>query len=161
MAALTPEEERKEREDVELLDSMMGGDVNPEEARRVLRKHKGDVNKAAEAILGGDRGEEPVDNTAAWNQISYAGQTQQTNTTPTSTAVAPHVPLASSSTVIDLTSDDDEYSRALQLSMETISSQTETKFGPSERAPDPAWQMVPSNVNQFFLNSNNQRGSFC
>jgi hypothetical protein len=29
--------------------------------------------------------------------------------------------------------------------MET--SQSEVKFGPSERAPDPAWQMVPSNLN--------------
>lgn len=55
--------------------------------------------------------------------------------------------LASSQTdtapVIDLTGDDDEdLSRALQASLQDQG----TTFGPSDRAPDPNWAVVPSNV---------------
>jgi hypothetical protein len=132
------QEEQQEREGVELLSAMMGGDVAADQALRVLRKHQGNVQKAAEAMLGGDRGE---DLGSAWT-LQASQETAYTE--PKSTAVAPHVPLGSSSTVIDLTNDDDDISRALQMSLET--SQGETTFGPSDRAPDPAWQMVPSNV---------------
>ena len=47
--------------------------------------------------------------------------------------------------VIDLTKDEDdkELARALQASLED---QGTTKFGPSNRAPDPNWAMVSSNV---------------
>lgn len=68
-------------------------------------------------------------------------------------AGVPQVTQAPANTVIDLTTDEDDYSRALQLSMET--SQSVTKFGPSERAPDPAWQMVTSNVSTAVLSSFN------
>jgi hypothetical protein len=45
--------------------------------------------------------------------------------------------------LIDLTTDDDEdLSRALKASLQDQGS----TFGPSERAPDPNWAMVPSNV---------------
>lgn len=134
---LTPQEEQEERDGVEILLAMMGGDVAADQALRVLRKYNGNVQKAADAILGGDRGE-GLD--ATWSHLS---QTSQETTEPKSTAIAPHVPQSSSS-VIDLTNDDDEISRALQLSLET--SQSEATFRPSDRAPDPAWQMVPSNV---------------
>ena len=45
--------------------------------------------------------------------------------------------------VIDLTGDDHEYQRALQLSME---SSRETNLVPTDRAPHPDWQLVRSNV---------------
>ena len=47
--------------------------------------------------------------------------------------------------VIDLTKDEDdkELARALQASLED---QGTTTFGPSNRAPDPNWAMVSSNV---------------
>lgn len=50
--------------------------------------------------------------------------------------------------IIDLTDGDDELTQALQASMQTESAnpQVSTTFGPSNRAPDPAWAMVPSNV---------------
>lgn len=41
-------------------------------------------------------------------------------------------------TIIDLTSDDDELKKAMTMSME------ESKFGPSTRAPDASWAMVPA-----------------
>jgi hypothetical protein len=51
---------------------------------------------------------------------------------------------------IDLTGDDDnnaELRRALEASLATASySQHAPQFGPSNRAPDPNWAMVPSNV---------------
>ena len=48
--------------------------------------------------------------------------------------------------MIDLTKDDDdkELARALQASLEDQGGST--TFGPSNRAPDPNWAMVPSNV---------------
>lgn len=47
--------------------------------------------------------------------------------------------------MIDLTKDDDdnELERALQAS---LAETQPTTFGPSNRAPDPSWAMVPSNV---------------
>lgn len=136
MTMLTAHEEQLESDGVELLAGMMGGDFDQEEARRVLRKHKGNVQKAAEAILGGDRGED----------VSTSWQTSQepVYADPASSSGVSQATQASSSTVIDLTSDDDDMSRALQMSMESIPS--EPTFRPSDRAPHPDWQMVPSNV---------------
>lgn len=55
---MTAQDDTKEQEsDVEFLTSMMGDAIpDPEIARRVLRKCDGDVQKAATAILEGDRG---------------------------------------------------------------------------------------------------------
>ena len=136
---LTTHEERMESDGVELLAGMMGDDFELEEARRVLRKHKGNVQKAAEAILGGDRGE---DVSTSWNTSQTSQETVYAD--PASSSGISQATRASSSTVIDLTSDDDNMSRALQMSMETIPS--EPTFRPSDRAPHPDWQMVPSNV---------------
>jgi hypothetical protein len=127
---------QQETDGVELLAGMMGGDFGLEEARRVLRKHKGNVQKAAEAILSGDRGED------VWNDSQTSQDTIHAD--PASSSGVSQATQASSSTVIDLTSDEDEMSRALQMSMET--SPPEPTFGPSDRAPHPEWQMVPSNV---------------
>lgn len=133
------QEEQQESDGVELLAGMMGGDFGLEEARRVLRKHKGNVQKAAEAILGGDRGE---DVSTLWNTSQISEEPLPAdNASPSGVSQATQ---ASSSTVIDLTSDDDDISRALQMSMETIPS--EPTFRPTDRAPHPEWQMVPSNV---------------
>ena len=47
----------REEENVTFLTSMMG-DGDPEMVRRILRKHNGDVHKAATSILEGDTGAE-------------------------------------------------------------------------------------------------------
>ncbi|KAF8888788.1 hypothetical protein BD779DRAFT_1522582 [Infundibulicybe gibba] len=130
--SLPAQDERKEQENVEFLIGMMNGDLDPAVARRVLRKHAGNVQKTADAILEGDRGEELVPT------VTY--------TEPQSTA---NIPQAlpndpSNPTVIDLSAEDDDYTRAVQMSMETPRS--EPTFGPSERAPHPEWQMVTSNA---------------
>lgn len=50
---------QNEQESVDFLMSMMGDQISdPEIARRVLRKCNGDMQKAATAILEGDRGEQ-------------------------------------------------------------------------------------------------------
>jgi hypothetical protein len=139
MTMLSPQEEQSESDGVELLAGMMGGDLGPEEARRVLRKHRGNVQKAAEAILGGDRGD---DVSTSWNPPQTSQETIHTDIASSSGISS--AAQASSSNVIDLTSDDDDMSRALQMSMETIPS--EATFRSSDRAPHPDWQMVPSNV---------------
>ena len=50
--------------------------------------------------------------------------------------------------VIDLTEDDGsvELKRALEASLSTAAYQSSSQFRPSDRAPDPNWAMVPSNV---------------
>ena len=51
-------------------------------------------------------------------------------------------------TVIDLTGDDGsvELKRALEASLSTSAYPPASQFRPSNRAPDPNWAMVPSNV---------------
>ena len=139
---MTPEEVQQEQDGVELLAGMMGGNVGLEEARRVLRKHKGDVQKAADAMLGGDRGQQEEGSSTQDNKsfvepaASSSGTRQAVQTQ------------GSSGNVIDLTAEDD-YTRPNRWE-NLRSRQQEVKFGPSERPPDPAWQMVPtSNVSVF------------
>lgn len=56
---MTSQDYAKEQEAVDILTAMMGDTVSdPEIARRVLRKCDGDLQKAATAILEGDRGED-------------------------------------------------------------------------------------------------------
>jgi len=108
------------------------GDVDVEIAKRVLRKHKGDMARAADAILEGDRGEPNV-----WDSQHRTTPDPQ-HTEGRSTAIAPHP----SSSVIDLTRDsEEEISRAIQLSLHAG-----TQFKATDRAPHPEWQMVRSNV---------------
>ncbi len=129
-----PSEDIMEQDNIDFLASMMGGDLNQEVARKVLWKHNGNVEKAADAILQGDRGED------MW--LSAASTHNTGNTISPS-----QIPPAPTTRVIDLTAEDEDMNRAFQLSMESIdASPNEIRFGPSERAPDPAWQMVPSNV---------------
>lgn len=51
--------------------------------------------------------------------------------------------------VIDLTKideNDEDMAKALQLSLEEAQSSQSSNFKSSDRAPDPNWAMVPSNV---------------
>ncbi|KAG6919117.1 hypothetical protein DXG01_008924 [Tephrocybe rancida] len=128
---MTPEHTQEE-ESVEMLAGMMG--VDSDQARRVLRKHKGNVEKAADAMLSGDNGDdEPPPlwppSTESSQDPGYIDPSQLTSQ-------------SSSSTVIDLTGDESDSIRTLNLSQ----AQNDTKFGPTERAPNPSWQMVTSNT---------------
>ncbi|KZT72928.1 hypothetical protein DAEQUDRAFT_808891 [Daedalea quercina L-15889] len=123
-----------EQEAVNTLRAMMGDAISAEVALKVLRKHNGDMDKAASALIEGDTGGAASDAM----DTSWAG----------GATVGPRTPPPSKpeqdATVIDLTADDEdkELSRALQASLED----TRTHFGPSNRAPDPNWAVVPSNV---------------
>ncbi|XP_006455181.1 hypothetical protein AGABI2DRAFT_226546 [Agaricus bisporus var. bisporus H97] len=127
-----PPETVEESEQVNLLLEMLGDSVNRAEALRVYRKHKGNMERAADAILSGDRGEDyNWEETPASAPPGYSQAIQQ--------QIRPQ-PLKPSNTVIDLTGSDDELQRAMALSLET-----ETQFGPSNRTPDVNWAMVPTN----------------
>ena len=130
----SPPDDLLDQGNIDFLASMMGGDLNQEVARKVLWKHNGSVEKAADAILQGDRGED------MWLS---AVSTHNTGST-----ISPsQIPPAPTARMIDLTAEDEDMHRAFQLSMESIdTSPNEVRFGPSDRAPDPAWQMVPSNA---------------
>ncbi|CAA7266272.1 unnamed protein product [Cyclocybe aegerita] len=133
---LTPEQEQQERENSNLLASI--GNVDAQIARRVLRKHRGDMDKAADAILAGDRGAE------AWE--TQHRTTPEPMYTDGTTPVHQITQLPSTS-VIDLTADDDEtMAQAMKMSLMDQSSQSSVHFGPTDRAPHPEWQMVPSNA---------------
>ncbi|KAG6820012.1 hypothetical protein H0H93_006558 [Arthromyces matolae] len=121
---------QQEEESVSMLAGMM--DVDSETARRVLRKHKGDVEKAADAMLSGDKGDEPPP------LLMWPGDAnQETGFVDPFTVTPPSAPQAQ---VIDLTADDDD--KTFQLSQ----AQNDVKFGPSQRAPNPSWQMVTTNT---------------
>ena len=129
----SPPDDLLDQGNIDFLASMMGGDLDREVARKVLWKHNGNLEKAADAILQGDRGED------MWLS---AVSTHNTGST-----ISPsQIPPAPTTRTIDLTEDED-MNRAFQLSMESMDTSTsEVRFGPSDRAPDPAWQMVSSNA---------------
>ncbi|KAI0962288.1 hypothetical protein AcV7_001167 [Taiwanofungus camphoratus] len=120
----------KESADVDKLVAVMGGELSPEVALTVLRANHGDVEKAALAFLEGDFSKP--------QQAAEAGMSGSGPRTP-----PPSKP-ENSHSVIDLTADDEdkELSRALAASLEDQA----PHFGPSNRAPDPNWAVVPSNV---------------
>jgi len=95
-----PQETSEESEQVDFLLEMMGDSVRRTEALRVYRKHKGNVERAADAMVNGDRGEdynwECGESGAVYSQDS--GQRVQP--------------------VIDLTGSDDELQRAMAMSLE-------------------------------------------
>lgn len=136
---------------VEMLTSMMGGKVDREMVRRVLRKYGGDVDKAATAMLEGELGEDqPQPQAQGYSQSQLQSQAQSnmwgTGSSinsgidignPTQPAVRPNTP------AIDLTVEDDgELQRAMRESMNTL----QPTFGPSERPADPKWAVVPSST---------------
>jgi hypothetical protein len=136
---LTSEQEKQETENSNYLASFVN--VDSHIARRMLRKHNGDVAKAADAILTGDSAVDVWDSQRRTTPDPMYSDGLDT-TTPTASSIVTPIP---SSSVIDLTVDDEELTRAIQMSMED-SSQIVPKFTPSERAPHPDWQMVRSNV---------------
>ena len=136
---LTIEQEKLEMENSNYLASVVNVDLHI--ARRMLRKHNGDVAKAADAILTGDSGVGVWDSQRRTTPDPMYSDGLDT-TTPTTSSIVTPIP---SSSVIDLTTDDDELTRAIQMSMED-SSQIVSKFTPTQRAPHPDWQMVRSNV---------------
>ncbi|KAL5497943.1 hypothetical protein ACEPAH_2874 [Sanghuangporus vaninii] len=139
---------------VQLLQGMMGDDLDADVARRVLAKHNNDIQAAASAILEGDRGEDfnsvntwsnehPFDTSAGGSgALNVPRRTNTPRTTPERGQPS------TTGDVIDLTADNDsDLSRALQLSLEQEQSQRmEGNFRQTDRAPDPNWAMVPSNV---------------
>lgn len=143
---LTEEEEQRVlQENGGFLVNMMGGDLEMEVAVRVLRKFHGDVHRAAEAILGGDRAEDDF-----W--------------TPTENST--HRVLPASNSVIDLTGgseDHDGYRSGRPLTREPSTpvrtradppSNRTIKFAPTDRAPSDNWAVVPTtgnNVTPFHL----------
>ncbi|KAH9474579.1 putative ubiquitin carboxyl-terminal hydrolase K02C4.3 [Psilocybe cubensis] len=128
---LSLEQERLEQNNGDLLAQI--SNVDTQVARRVLRKFNGDMEKAADALLAGDRALDWETKHRNTPEPTYSDGKDS------SKSVMP----APSTSVIDLTADDDEMTRALQMSMDE-SSQV-SKFGPSDRAPNPEWAMVRSN----------------
>ncbi|KAG5726725.1 Ubiquitin carboxyl-terminal hydrolase 2, partial [Termitomyces sp. T112] len=128
---MTPEQAQEE-ESVVMLAGMMR--VDNDQARRVLRKYKGNVEKAVDAMLSGDQGD------VSPNLWSPMESSQDPSYVDPFTEATHTVAQSSSSNVIDLTGDDND--RTLKLSQ----AQSDVKFGPSERVPDPSWQLVTTNA---------------
>ncbi|KII90148.1 hypothetical protein PLICRDRAFT_174928 [Plicaturopsis crispa FD-325 SS-3] len=111
----------------------------PDTAQRLLLKH-GSVEKAVNAFYDGDTGEN-------------APLTVRLNAPSTRSQDTPRGGESSyfnnqSKSPIDLTVDDDEQmAQAIKASLEgTNLDGTSSELVPSQRAPDPNWAMVPSNV---------------
>ncbi|KAH9949345.1 hypothetical protein B0H21DRAFT_820149 [Amylocystis lapponica] len=123
----------KELSDVEVLIAMMGGAMSPDVVLRVLRAHHGNLEKAASALLENNVGDIEMPELVLPDAHTSGSPGPGPRTPP------PSKPQKGS--VIDLTVDDEDLSRALQASLEDA-----PRFGPSTRAPDPNWAVVPSNV---------------
>ena len=131
---LTSEQEQAETEKGNYLASFVNVELHI--AKRMLRRHNGDVAKAADAILTGDPGADSWDSQRRTTPDPLYSQDGLDTATPTVSSMVTPVP---SSSVIDLTTDDEELTRAIQMSMED-SPQAAPKFTPSQRAPNPDWQ---------------------
>ncbi|KAJ6545499.1 hypothetical protein B0H19DRAFT_1167841 [Mycena capillaripes] len=115
----------KEREDGERLAEFTGTEFD--RAVRVLRKHDGNMDKAAESLLNGgidDAEERRREEDLASIKQDFAHMFPESRATE-----AP----PRSNNVIDLTGDDDD------------APMDSTRFRATTRSPDPAWQMVRSN----------------
>jgi hypothetical protein len=158
---LTSEQEKQETENSNYLASVVN--VDSHIARRMLRKHNGDVAKAADAILAGDSAVDVWDSQHRTTPDPMYSQDGLDTTTPTASSIVTPIP---SSSVIDLTADDEELTRAIQMSMEdsahalpSYPSHSVPKFTPSQRAPHPDWQMVRSNVMYNLSGKNSQKSA--
>ncbi|KAF4612879.1 hypothetical protein D9613_010996 [Agrocybe pediades] len=145
---LTAEQEQAERDNSDILASL--ANVDTDTARRVLRKHNGDMQKAAEALLTGDRGE-------TWTEKQTWEEKHRTTPEPGYNNIGQGVDIEipslekignTSSSIVDLTAnDDEEISRAIQMSMQETSQPQDgqqSQFRPTDRAPHPEWQMAPA-----------------
>ena len=136
-------DEIREEETVDTLTGLMGDGFDREVARRILRKYGGDVEKAAGALIEGERGEElvgslPATQSAGASASTWsAGPTQSQSQTQTQTSTpqtrldAPSAALAGrpNTPVIDLTLDDDpDLQRAMQESMSTLHSGSQSQM---------------------------------
>ena len=152
---LSSEQEKQETESSNYLASIVN--VDSELARRMLRKHNGDVAKAADALLtGGDSAVESWEPRRRTTPDPMYADGLDT-TTPTASTIVTPIP---SSSVIDLTGDgdDEDLTRAIQMSMED-SSRIVPEFTSSQRAPHPDWQVVRSNVMYNFSATLSQKSS--
>ncbi|THH02020.1 hypothetical protein EW026_g774 [Hermanssonia centrifuga] len=123
-----------ERDKMRQIQEIMGCDDT--KALTFLRKKGGNVEQAITAIL-----EDPGDETIAADVNDDI--MSQLRDSAASVAVTSRECSSSHGGIIDLTGDeDDEMSRALKASLEDQG----PAFGPSNRAPDPNWAVVPSNV---------------
>ncbi|KAA1474450.1 hypothetical protein DENSPDRAFT_841038 [Dentipellis sp. KUC8613] len=123
-----------EEDSVNLLISMMGGDLDPERAKAVLRKHNGDLQKAATTILEETTDSDPIWDGAGLITLPEQGTISQPRTPPPSKPV----PLPGASIE---TEEDKELKEALEASL-----QPQPTLQPSNRAPDPNWAVVSSNI---------------
>ncbi|KAN0094833.1 hypothetical protein V8E55_003120 [Tylopilus felleus] len=151
----------KEEETVDMLTSLMGDGFDREVARRILRKYDGNVDKAAGALVEGERGEELIGHAApgpgqiqsqGWPAIqqsssasvggggagsSTAGWSGAVTGTQTQTRgdASSGVGGRPNTPVIDLTNDEDtDLQRAVQESMSSLhaGSQSQTQaYAPS------------------------------
>ncbi|KAI0088313.1 hypothetical protein BDY19DRAFT_994221 [Irpex rosettiformis] len=127
-----------ERSKIEQIVEIMCGACDPDRVLTFLRRNGGSVDKTITALF--DAPDDDAPTTSGSTELSelraaassvVLSHTPWTSQAPSQTGTAP---------CIDLT--DDDLNRALQASLQDQGS----TFGPSDRAPDPSWAVVPSNV---------------
>lgn len=154
----------EERAKVQQIMDIMCGACDEDKALTFLRRNSGSVDKAITALFDSATETEPTTSgTADYSELRTAVAGVVAPQTPPGTSfvmIAPRVlqfVCAASQTdkapVIDLTGDDEddaELSRALKASLEDQG----PTFGPSDRAPDPSWAVVPSDVSSQSITDN-------
>lgn len=143
----------QEDQDVDLMVSLSDGKLNEDQARGILRRFNGDINRAMNAIF--EEGESAPHQAMEVDRRHNNTPGPSTSRQEMETRTQDIIDLTGSENNKEYSQDteplatggfdqgDDDLARALKASLETTS---EAAFQPSDRAPDPQWAMVPSNV---------------
>jgi len=136
---------------IDMLRGLLGDDFDPELAKKALAKHNGNLEAAAAALLDKENFDDETlpsySHSEHNSRVRDAQLTRALMNTPVAGLSTNIVQRAKDQdVVIDLTGEheeDPELNRAIQLSME---GDREPVFRRSDRAPNPNWAVVPSNI---------------
>jgi len=141
---------------IDMLRGLLGDDFDPELAKKALAKHNGNLEAAAAALLDKENFDDETlpsySHSEHNSRVRDAQLTRALMNTPVAGLSTNIVQRAKDQdVVIDLTGEheeDPELNRAIQLSME---GDREPVFRRSDRAPNPNWAVVPSNVSSSLI----------
>ncbi|KAG9313733.1 hypothetical protein JVU11DRAFT_6087 [Chiua virens] len=142
----------REEEMLDMLFGVLGDGFDREVARRVLRKYDGNVDKAAGALLEGERGDEPGatgqgQGISSWPMGSVSGGQIQTQTpagSQTRLDVPPALAGRPNTPIIDLTLEDDpDLRRAMQESMNTLQPGAQAQLYAPSYSQSPSQSYAP------------------
>ncbi|EKM56764.1 uncharacterized protein PHACADRAFT_207955 [Phanerochaete carnosa HHB-10118-sp] len=150
----TPVESQKMNQVLEVL----AGACTEQQVLSLLRRHSGNIERTIQALLddpnSGMDTTPTTDDFLGLHSLREADMQMRAQAPPHPRSPPPSRPEKPEVPPIDLTADDEseDLKRAMAMSLE----ESGPTFGPSTRAPDPNWAVVPSNVAVSALSQDDQ-----